>query len=135
MEQFVLVPGSVYKKGLITQSVTRAATSKVSTSTKPTYQIDSLKKEIDKKLFSKAHSLVEKNFVLSTYQVLKFTNFSSGVETGISLLNFAQQLRRKNVDIPDIYFSLLEAASLSPTLTLNQNAKTKEGGSWVPFKI
>ena len=28
-----------------------------------------------------------------------------GVETGIFLLDFAQQLSRKNADIPDIYFT------------------------------
>ena len=58
-----------------------------------------------------------------------------GVQIGIFLLDFAQQLRRKNIDIPDIYFTLLDAAGLSPALILNQNAKTKERGSWVPFKI
>ena len=58
-----------------------------------------------------------------------------GVETGFFLSGFAQQLRRKNADVPDIYFSLLDAAGISPTLILSQNAKAKERGSWVPFKI
>ena len=58
-----------------------------------------------------------------------------GVETGIFLSDFAQQLPRKNADVPDIYFSLLDAAGISPTLILNQNAKAKERGSWVPFKV
>ena len=76
------------------------------------------------------------NFVLSTYQTLKFKTFIlDGVKTGIFLLDFAQQLRRKNADVPDIYFTLLDAAGISPTLIRNQNAKAKERGSWVPFKI
>ena len=58
-----------------------------------------------------------------------------GVETGIVLSDFAQHLRRKNADVPDIYFILLDAAGISPTPILNQNAKAKERGSWVPFKI
>ena len=70
---------------------------------------------------------------------IKFSNSQTlildGVETGIFLLNFAQQLRRKNADIPDIYFTLLDAAGISPTLILNQNAEDKERGSWVHFKI
>ena len=49
-----------------------------------------------------------------------------GVETEISLIYFAQQLRRKNAEVPDIYFTLLDAAGISPTPILNQNAKTKE---------
>ena len=63
------------------------------------------------------------------------TSILDGVETGIFLSDFAQQLRRKNADVPDIYFTLLDAAGISPTTILNQNAKAKERGSWVPFKI
>ena len=58
-----------------------------------------------------------------------------GVETGVSLLDFAQQLRRKNAEIADIYFTLLDAAGISRTPILNENAKAKGRGSWVPFKI
>ena len=58
-----------------------------------------------------------------------------GVETGVLLSDFAQQLRRKTADVPDIYFTLLDVAGLSPTLILSQNSKAKERGSWVPFKI
>ena len=54
-----------------------------------------------------------------------------GVETGIFLLGFAQQLRRKNANVPDIYFPSLDAASISPSLILNQNAKSEERRSWV----
>ena len=57
------------------------------------------------------------------------------VETGISVLDFAQQLRRENAEVPYIYFTLLDAAGISPTLVLNQNATAKERGSWVLFKI
>ena len=41
-------------------------------------------------------------------------------------MDFAQQLRRKNAEVPDIYFTLLDAAGISPTLILNQNARAKE---------
>ena len=67
---------------------------------------------------------------LSNSQIL----ILDGVEIRISWLDFAQQLRRKNADIPDIYFTLLDAAGISPTLILNQNAIAKERGRWVPFK-
>ena len=54
-----------------------------------------------------------------------------GVETGILLSDFAQQLRRKNADVSDIYFTLLDAAGISPTPVLNQMPKLKreEAGS------
>ena len=136
MEQFVLVPASVYNKSLITQSVTKQELPKYQPSRNPTYQVDSLKKEVNKKLFSKADSLVD-NFLscprikLSKSQTLILDD----VETGVSLLDFAQQLRRKSAEVPDIYFTLLDAACISPTLIFKQNAKAKERGSWVLFKI
>ena len=127
MDQFVLVPASVYNKSMITQSVTNQELPKYQPSQNPTYQIDSLKKEINKKIFSKADSLVDK--ILSCPRI-KLSNSQTlildGVEAGIFLSDFAQQLRRKNADIPDIYFTLLDAAGISPTLILNQNTKAKE---------
>ena len=57
------------------------------------------------------------------------------MKTEILLSDFVQQLRRIKADVPDIYFTLLDAAGISPTLILNLNAAAKERGIWVPFKI
>ena len=108
MDQFVLVPASVYNKISVTQSITKQEFLKYQPSQNPTYQIDSLKKEINKKLFSQADSLVDKilfcpRIKLSNSQTL----ILDGVETGLFLSDFVQQLRRKNADVPDIYFTLL----------------------------
>ena len=136
MEQFVLVPASVYSKSLVTQSFTEQELPKYQPSQNPTYQFDSLKKEINKKLFSKAYSLADK--ILSCPRI-KLSNSQTlildGLETGKFLSDFVQQLRREKAVVPDIYFTLLDAAGISATLILNQNAKAKERGSWVPFKI
>ena len=108
MEQFVLVPASVFNKTLITQSVTKQELPKNQPSKNPTYQIDLLKKEINKKLFSRADSLGDK--VLSGPRI-KLSNSQTlildGVETEICLFDFAQHMRRKNADIPDLYFIYL----------------------------
>ena len=87
---------------------------------------------MNKKLFSKADSLVDKilscpSIKLSTSQTLILDR----VETGLFLTDFAQQLRRKNAEVPVIYFTLLHAACISPTLILNQKAKLngEEAGS------
>ena len=53
----------------------------------------------------------------------------------VLLSDFPQQHRRKNADVLDIYFTLLDAAGITPTLVLNQNAKAKERGSWDLSKI
>ena len=136
MEQFVLVPASVYNKSVTTQSVTKQELPKYQHSQNPTYHIDSLKKETNKKLFSKTDPLVDK--ILSCPRI-KLSNSQTlildGEGIGIFLSNSAQQLRCKNADVPNSYFTLLGAAGNSPTPILNQNAKAKERGSWVPFKI
>ena len=48
------------------------------------------------------------------------------LETGILLSDSAQQFCRENADVPDIYFILLDAAGISPSLVLNEKSKTTE---------
>ena len=85
---------------------------------------------MNKNLFSKADSLVDKIFSCPRIKLsISKTLILDDVETGVFLLDFAQQLRCKNADVPDIYFTLLDAAGLSATPILNQNAKAKERGS------
>ena len=60
MEQFILVPASVYDKSVTTQSVTKHELPKYKAEQPPTYQIDSTKRAINKKLFGKADSLIDK---------------------------------------------------------------------------
>ena len=98
MEPFVLVPVSVYSnKSLSLQSITKQDLPKYRVEQTLTYQIDQLKKEKNYwELFDKADSLV---FKIWTSPRIKLSHsqtlFLGGVETGISLSNFAQQLRRK----------------------------------------
>ena len=133
MEQFVLVPASVYNKSV---SVTKQELPKYKAEKPPTYQIDSLKKEVNKKLFCKADSLVDK---ILTCPRIKLSNSQTiildGVDTGVLISDFTLHLRRKNADLPDIYFTLLDAAGITPSLVFNQNAKAKDRGSWIPFKV
>ena len=58
MEQFVLVPASVYNK--TAQSVTKQELPKYKAEQPPTYQIDSMKRDINKKLFGQADTLIDK---------------------------------------------------------------------------
>ena len=96
----------------------------------------SLKNEIKKNLFSKADSLVDRILLCQRIELSKSqTSILNGVATGISVVDFAQQLRRKNADISEFYITLPDVAGISTTLILNQNVKAKERRSWVPFKI
>ena len=137
MEQFVLVPASLLNKLNTTKSTTlKVDLPKYQPQQTPTAQVDSLKKDINKRLFAKANSLVDK-LIASPRIKLSFSNtiVLDGTDTGVLLQDFAQHLRRKNADVPDIYFTLLDAADISPSIVLNQNAKAKERGNWSPFKI
>ena len=116
IEQFVLVPVSVCNiKSLNTPSVTKQKLPKYQFNQNPTYQIDSLRKEINKKLFAKAHFLINK---ILSFQRTKLSNSQTlildGEETGVFFSVFAQQLRRRNADVPEIYFILLDAAGITP---------------------
>ena len=91
MDQFVLVPPSVYNKSLITQSVTKQELPTYQPSQNPTHQVDSPKKEINKILFSTADSLVDKTLSCPRIKLSNSQSLiSDGVQTGISLLDFAQ---------------------------------------------
>ena len=106
MEQFVLLPASVHKKSVTTQSVTKQELPKYEAEQPPTYQIDSLKRDINKKLFGKVDTLIDKilsgsHIKLSNSQTINLDGVDTGELTSDILLHF----RRKNVDVPNIYFT------------------------------
>ena len=96
MEQFVLVAASVYNNSVTTQSVTKQELLEYKAEQPPTYQIDSLKRDINKKLFGKADTLLEKisscfRIKLSNSQTMNF----DGVDTVVLISDFTLHLRRK----------------------------------------
>ena len=111
MGQFVLVSASVYNKSVTAQSVTKHELPKYKAEQPPAYQIDSLKRDINKKLFGKADALIDK---ISSCSRIKLSNSQTiildGVDTRVLVSDSTQHLRRKNADIKDIYFTLIDAA-------------------------
>ena len=132
MEQFVLVPASVYNKSA--QSVTKQELPKHKAEQPPTYQIDSL--NLNKKVFGKADTLIDKILYCSRIKLSNSqTIILDGVDTGVLIPDFTLLLRRKSADVSDIYFTLLDAAGISPSVVFNQNAQAKDRVSWIPFKV
>ena len=122
LEQFVLVPASVYNKTVTTQSVTKQELPKDKAEQPPAYQIDSLKRDINKKLFGKADALIEEILSCSRINLSNSQRIIlDGVENGVLITDLAPHLRRKNVDVPDNYSTLLDAAGISPPLVFKQN--------------
>ena len=132
MEQFVLVPLSVYNSSKSPTIVTKQKLPKNKPEETPTYHKDTLKKEINQQLSTSASPLVNK--ILETPRI-KPSNSNTlileGIETGVLLKDFAQRLKRKNLPIPDIYFTSLDAASITPNLVVNSHAKGKARGAWI----
>ena len=84
MEQFVLVPASVYNKSVTTQSVTKQELPEYKAEQPPTYQIDSKKRDFNKKLFGKADSLIDKYLSCSRIKLSNSqTIILDGVDTGV----------------------------------------------------
>ena len=112
---------------MTTHALTKQELPKYKPEQPPTYHIDSLKRDINKILFGRADSLIDK--VLSCSRI-KLSNSQTiildGVDTGVLFSDFTLHLHRRNVDVPDIYFTLLDAAGISPSLVFNQNAKAKD---------
>ena len=126
----------MYNKSVTTQSVRKQELPKYKTEQPSTYQIDSLKRDINKKLFGKADTPIYKILSCSRIKLSQSkTIILDDVDTGVLISDFTLHLRRKNVDVPDIYFTLLDAAGISLYLVFNQNTKPKDRGSWVPFKV
>ena len=127
MEQFVLVPISVYNSNIKKPTVvTQKELPSYQSVEKLKYQIESVKKGMNKNLFAKVDSLVDK--VLSSPRKLSTPNYLilDGTDTGGPLTDFPQTLNRKNAEVPYIYFTLLDAADITPSLVWNKNANEKE---------
>ena len=94
MEQFVLVPSSVYNKSI--QSFTKQELPNYKAEQPPTNQIDSQKRDINKRLFCKADALIDKILSCSRIKLSKSqTIVLDGVDTGVLISDFTLHLRRK----------------------------------------
>ena len=136
MEQFVLVPLSVYSSSNNPTIVTKQELPNYKPEKTPTYHKDTSKKKNNQQLSTSASPLVNKTLESPR---IKLSNSNTlildGIETGVLLKDFAQRLKRKNVPKPDNFFTLLDAASITPDIVVITHAKGKEGAAWIPFKI
>ena len=123
MEQFVLVPFSVYNSSNNPTIVTKQELPKYKPEQTPTYHKDTLKKEFNQQFSTSASSLVSK--ILQTPST-KLSNSNTlildGIDNGELLKDFAERLKRENVTIPDIYFTLLDEVSITPDIVVNSHA-------------
>ena len=81
----------MYTKSVTTQSVTKQELPNFKTEQPPTYQIDSLKRDFNKKLFGKADTLIDKILACSGIKLSNSqTKNLNGVDTGVLISDFTQ---------------------------------------------
>ena len=133
MEQFVLIPQQLYEQKL-KLNVHKLDKSEEKVNFLP-QNIDSLHKEIitNTKSF-KNESVVD--------QILKCPRIKLSLsdsillverDTNVAFTNFFYALKRKNIEFPDIYYTILDATGISRNKIVNKDAKSKDRGSWIPF--
>ena len=66
---------------------------------------------------------------------LNDTILLDGRDTEVAFADFIFALKRKNVDFPDIYYTILDATGINLQKVINKDAKVKDRGRWIPFKI
>ena len=94
-----------------------------------------LKNDINQQLSTSASNLINKSLESRCFNLLNSNTLTLDVkETGVLLKDFAQRLKRRNVPIPEPYFTLLDAASITLDLVVNSHAEGKERGAWMPSK-
>ena len=136
MDEFVLVPLSIYNSSNISTSLTKQELPNYKPEQTPTYHKDTLKKEINQQLSTSAYPLVNKSLESPRIKISKSnTLILDETEPVVLLKDFAEHWKRKNVPIPDIHFTLLDATSITPDIVFNSHAKCKERGLWMRFKI
>ena len=135
MEQFVLVPLSVYDEKI--RPSKKIWDIKPKTEEKAPIDPTPIYKSVNRQLKSKSGTSIVDQILESPR--IKLSNSDTiildGRDTLVHIVNFVHDLRRKTPQIPDIYFTILDATQISRDLVNNPNAKKKDRGNWIPFQI
>ena len=135
MGQFVLIRQHLYEQKFKLEvkklDIFEQKPVSVATHLSPNY------KEISHKTSSlKNESIVDQIFNSPRVKLsLNDTISLDGRDTEVAFADFIFALKRKNIDSPDIYYTILDATGKNPQKVINKDAKSKDKGGWIPFKI
>ena len=135
MEQFVLIPQHIYEQKFKLE-VKKLHTFEQKPVSVPTHLNPNYTEISNKARSLKTESIVDQ--ILNSPRVklsLNGTILLDGRDTEVAFADFFFALKRKNVDFPDIYYTILDATGINPQKVINKDAKRKDRGSWIPFKI
>ena len=127
MEQFVLIPLSVYNSSNNPSFVRKQILPRYKPEQTPTYHKDTLKKEINQQLSISTSPPTNK--ILESPSI-KLSNSNTlildGMATGVLLKDLAKRLKSKTLATLDNYFTLHDAASITPDVVVNIQANSSQ---------
>ena len=86
--------------------------------------------------YLKCYTFNKQNIRVSSHETIEFQpTILDGRGTVVLLKDFVQHLKHKDIAIPDIYFTLLEAVSITADLVISSHANAKERREKILFKI
>ena len=135
MDQFVLIPQQLYDQK-IRLSPQRLDKYNEKQDSVPK-NLETVYRKVNAKTKSSSNeSLI--NEILNSPRIklsLSDSILLDGRDTNVAFVDFVYALKKKNVECPDIYYTILDAIGINPHKILNKDAKSKERGSWIPFQI
>ena len=134
MEQFVLIPQHLYEQKFKLE-IKKLDTFEQKPVSVPTHLNPNYKEISNKTRSLKNESIVDQMNSPRVKLSLNDTILLDGRDTEVAFAEFIFALKRKNVDFPDIYYTILDATGINPQKVINKDAKNKDRGSWIPFKI
>ena len=136
MEQFVLIPYSVYQSQTTLPRKQKLEQKQEKEEIVPK-NFDSVYSDLNARLKTSNNKHII-DLILNSPRI-KLSHSDNIIlgnrDTKESIADFLCALKRKNTNFSDIYFTILEATQLPPKLVINKNAKAKDRGTWIPFKI
>mgnify|MGYP000102245044 FL=1 len=140
MERFVLIPYSLYQQKFVSFDETKLGLLDKKSVVERKTEVDSSKvldrvyKNVSNKAITKGHV----NQILSSPRIKlsqSDTIILDGRETFVPVIDFLSSTRKREGVLPDIYITILDAVQYNPSSVINKDAKSKDRGNWIPFKI
>lgn len=139
MEQFVLIPQSLYEEKF---SQLPKKLDPIDSNVEKIPQIDSpnlesIYAQVNHNLKTNNTKKLIDNILQSPRIKLSATNqiLLDNRETGVSFVDFIITLKRKYWEFPSIFYTILEASGISSKEVVNVAAKQKQQGQWMSFNF
>ena len=135
MDQFVLIPQQLYDQKISLSPQRMYKYNKKQDSVPK--NLKNFYRKVDAKTKSSSNESLINEILNSPRTKLSLSDsiLLDGRDTNVAFVDFVYALKRKNVECPDIYYTILDGIGLNPHKIINKDAESKERGSWIPFQI